>query len=56
MIKVPDDNQDQRKVTEAAIWIKTNDYYLKYFHREILLSESAWFNGFHTKTHLHITW
>ena len=45
MIKVPDDNQDQKMVTEAAIWIKNNDYHLKYSDREILLSESVWLNN-----------
>ena len=44
VIKIPDDVQDQKMVTEAATWIKNNDYHLKYSDREILLSESAWLN------------
>ena len=44
VIKVPDDSQDQSMVTEAATWIKNNNYHLKYSDREILLSESAWLN------------
>ena len=44
MIKVPDDNQDQKMVTETATWKKNNDYHLKYSDREILLIESAWLN------------
>ena len=44
VIKVPDDSQDQKIVTEAATWIKNNDYHLKYSNREILLGESAWLN------------
>ena len=31
-------------VNEAAIWIKNNDYHLKYSDREILFGESAWLN------------
>ena len=42
VIKVPDDSQDQKMVTEAATWIKSNDYHLKYSDRGILLNESAW--------------
>ena len=42
VIKVPDDLQDQKMVTEAATWIKNNGYDLKYSDKEILLSESAW--------------
>ena len=42
VIKVPDDSQDQKMVTEAATWIKNNDYNLTYSDREIILSESAW--------------
>ena len=45
MIKVPDDSQDQKMVTEVATWRKNNDYHLKYSDREILLRESAWLNG-----------
>ena len=44
VIKVPDDSQDQKMVTEAATWTKNNGYHLKYSDREILLSESAWLN------------
>ena len=44
MIKVPHDSQDQNMVTEAATWIKNNDFHLKYSDRKILLSESAWLN------------
>ena len=43
MIKVPDDNQDQKMVTEAATWIKNNDYHLE-IRQRILLSEIAWLN------------
>ena len=43
VIKDPDDSQDQKMVTEAAIWIKNNDYHLNYSDRKILLS--AWLNG-----------
>ena len=60
VIKIPDDVQDQKMVTEAATWIKNNDYHLKYSNREILLSESILLNGkfneLCTKTHLQITW
>ena len=44
MIKFPDDGQDQKMVTEAATWIKNNDYHLQYSDRKILFSESAWLN------------
>ena len=44
MIKVPDDSQDQKMVTEAAKFMKNNGYHLKYSNKEILLSESVWLN------------
>ena len=57
MIKVPDDSQDQKMVTEAATWIKNNDYHLKYSDREILLSESTWVNNnLMDSAQKHITW
>ena len=57
MTKVPDDSQDQKMVTEAATWIKNNDYHLKYSDREILLSESAWVNNnLMDSAQKHITW
>ena len=57
VIKVPDDSQDQKMVTEAATWIKNNDYHLKYSDREILLSESAWVNNnLMDSAQKHITW
>ena len=42
-IKVPADSQDQKMVTEAATWIKNNDYHLE-IRQRILLSEIAWLN------------
>ena len=44
MIKVPDNSQNQKMVTEAVTWITNNVYHLKYSDRKILLSESAWLN------------
>ena len=44
VIKVPDDSQNQKMVTEAATWVTNNVYHLKYSDRKILLSESAWLN------------
>ena len=44
VIKVPDDSQNQKMVTEAATWLTNNVYHLKYSDRKILLSESAWLN------------
>ena len=45
MIKVPDDSQDQKMVTEPATWIKNNDYHLRYSDKEVLFSESARLNN-----------
>ena len=42
-IKVPADSQDQKMVTDAATWIKNNDYHLE-IRQRILLSEIAWLN------------
>ena len=41
MIKVTDDSQGQKMLTELATLIKNDNYHLKYSDREIPLSESA---------------
>ena len=44
VIKVTDDSQGQKMLTELATLIKNDNYHLKYSDREIPLSESAWLN------------
>ena len=57
MIHISDDSQDQNMVTEAATWMKNNDYHLLYSDREILFSESVWVNkNLMDSAQKHITW